>query len=140
MMRDNGLFQKQKDRAGPKNKSRWTVPKTRADGRSPKKRRGRHQSLIDFFVTLFFPESVGVPRLERGTSCSQSRCANQLCYTPMDFTTAKVVLILYKTNLRDLEPLLFNPPRGLFKVVVVPTQPPQSGTAVVHPNPAVYSK
>lgn len=26
---------------------------------------------------------VGVPRLERGTSWSQTRCANQLCYTPL---------------------------------------------------------
>ena len=27
--------------------------------------------------------SVGVPRLERGTPCSQSRCASQLRHTPM---------------------------------------------------------
>ena len=29
------------------------------------------------------PISVGVPRLERGTPCSQSRCASQLRHTPM---------------------------------------------------------
>ena len=29
------------------------------------------------------PSVVGVPRLERGTSWSQTRCANQLCYTPL---------------------------------------------------------
>ena len=40
------------------------------------------------------PYYVGVPRLERGTPCSQSRCASQLRHTPFPKWDGKVKALL----------------------------------------------